>query len=191
MPPNSILQGDGFHTTAYHETRAFSSFLPGIAGEYGKPVWAFYSNRGQCITSFGVRDKNGAMLEFHPANKAYALTPLLGFRTFVRKSDDTAVYEPFEPNAGKGAVQRMCVRPHELEIEELHEGLGLRIRVVYFTLPGDCLPALVRRVVVENVGTQPLCAEVLDGLPEIVPYGLEERLLKLMSRTMEDRKSVV
>ena len=185
MPPNSMLQGDGFHTTAYHETRAFSSFLPGIAGEYGKPIWAFYCNRGQCITSFGVRDKNGAMLEFHPANKAYALTPLLGFRTFVHRSGDTTVYEPFDPGAGTSAVQRMCVRPHELEIEELHEGLGLRIRVVYFTLPGDSLPALVRRVVVENIGTQRLCAEVLDGLPEIVPYGLEERLLKTMSRTME------
>ena len=80
----SSLEADGFHLGGFNEARPFSSFLPGIAGEYGKPMWVFYTNRGQCVSSFGVRDRNGAMLEFHPANKAYALTPLLGFRSFFR-----------------------------------------------------------------------------------------------------------
>ena len=181
------IESDGFHIRDYQGERPFSSFLPGIAGECGKPMWVFYTNRGQCIASFGVRDKNGAMLEFHPANKAYALTPLYGFRTFIRIADgeDVTLYEAFQHDPSPGVAQRMIVRPHEVEIEETHPALGLCIRVVYFTLPNERLPALVRRVTVQNTGLRPLRAEVLDGLPQIVPYGLEERLLKLMSRTME------
>ena len=186
----SSLEADGFHLAGFNEARPFSSFLPGIAGEYGKPMWVFYANRGQCIASFGVRDRNGAMLEFHPANKAYALTPLLGFRTFFRfaaESADGAVtfHEPFLADHAASVTQRLCIRAEELEIEELHAALGLRMRVVYFTVPGESLPVLARHVTVDNISSQALRADVLDGLPQIVPYGLEEKLLKQMSRTME------
>ena len=183
----ACLEADGFHQTAYNAARPFSSFLPGIAGEYGKPMWVFYANRGQCISSFGVRDRNGAMLEFHPANKAYTLTPLLGFRSFFRMAGAQAqtLHEPFLTTPTAGVTQRLCVRAEEIEIEETHPALGLRMRVVYFTLPGESLPVLVRQVTLDNIGTQALQAEVLDGLPQIVPYGLEEKLLKQMSRTME------
>jgi hypothetical protein len=190
MHQKTSLQADGFHITDFNSARPFSSFLPGIAGASGKPLWAFYTNRGQCIASFGVRDKNGAMLEFHAANKAYALTSLLGFRTFIKLESacGSILYEPFQSaglDANPGVVQRLTVRPEELEIEEVNTPLGLRIRVVYFTLPYENLPALVRQVTVENMGTQALQATVIDGLPQIVPYGLEEKLLKAMSRTME------
>lgn len=174
----------------FNSARPFSSFLPGIAGASGKPLWVFYTNRGQCISSFGVRDKNGAMLEFHAANKAYTLTPLLGFRTFIKLESDrgAVLYEPFQiPGAQPqaGVTQTLIVRPEELEIEEVNTALGLRVRVVYFTLPFENLPALVRRVSVENIGTDAIRATVIDGLPQIVPFGLEEKLLKAMSRTME------
>ena len=187
MTHPSSLEADGFHLRSFNEARPFSSFLPGIAGEYGKPMWVFYANRGQCISSFGVRDRNSAMLEFHPANKAYTLTPLLGFRSFFRiaAQDGTTLHEPFLTAPAGGVTQRLCVRAEEIEIEETHPALGLRMRVVYFTLPGESLPALVRQVTLDNIGRQALQAEVLDGLPQIVPYGLEEKLLKQMSRTME------
>ena len=184
------LQSNGFHMTDFNSARPFSSFLPGIAGASGKPLWVFYTNRGQCISSFGVRDKNGAMLEFHAANKAYALTSLLGFRTFIKlESADAAVlYEPFQmagTTAVAGVTQNLTIRPEEIELEEVNTLLGLRIRVVYFTLPLENLPALVRQVTVDNIGNHAVRATVIDGLPQIVPFGLEEKLLKLMSRTME------
>ena len=187
MTHGARLEADGFHLDGYNEARPFSGFLPGIAGEYGKPMWVFYASRGQCVSSFGVRDRNGAMLEFQPANKAYALTPLLGFRTFFKfdTPQGAVLHEPFQSAPAAGVTQRLCVRAHEIEIEETHAALGLRVRVVYFTLPSESLPALVRRVTVENTGSAALHAQVLDGLPQIVPWGLEEKLLKQMSRTME------
>lgn len=62
----------------------FSGFLPGVAGYYGKPVWSFYVNRGQGISSFGMQSKEYPILEFNAANKAYQVTPFVGFRTFIQ-----------------------------------------------------------------------------------------------------------
>ena len=54
----------------YNYAKPFANFFPGIAGKYGIPMWVFYVNRGQCISSFGTKDKDQAILEFFPANKA-------------------------------------------------------------------------------------------------------------------------
>ncbi len=186
MKPRSTLDTNGFHIDGFNTARPFSGFLPGIAGAYGKPMWVFYTNRGQCVSSFGVDNKDNAMLEFQPANKAYALTPSHGFRTFVKIPDPSAaVYEPFLVTPAPDVVQRLSVRAEEIEIEETCTALGLRMRVVTFTLPSESLSVLVRQVTLENIGTVPIEAQVLDGLPQIVPFGLEDRLLKQMSRTME------
>jgi len=68
----------------YQKQKPFSSFLSGVAGPMGIPMWSFYVNRGQLIASFGVRDKNGQIMEFTPANGAYREVPSIGFRTFVK-----------------------------------------------------------------------------------------------------------
>ncbi|HAE59911.1 MAG TPA: hypothetical protein DCG54_10510, partial [Anaerolineae bacterium] len=67
----------------FQQARPFSSFLPGIAGTLGIPLWAFYVNRGQAIAGFGVESKDHPIMEFQPANKAYQQTSALGFRTFI------------------------------------------------------------------------------------------------------------
>jgi hypothetical protein len=187
MAPKFSLKDDAFVIENYNAAQPFSSFLPGIAGLFGKPMWVFYTNRGQCISSFGVRNKNGAMLEFYPANKAYALTPLLGFRTFLRfkKGGRWHLYEPFRVDAEAEGRQVLRVRAHEIELEETHAALGLRVTVVIFNAPNEDLPVLVRQVQVENLGRQAFKGEIADGLPQVVPFGLSEALLKGMSRTME------
>ena len=55
----------------YGKKPVFSSFLPGIAGQFGIPAWCFYVNRGQGVASFGTCDKDHAILEFAPAQEAY------------------------------------------------------------------------------------------------------------------------
>ncbi|HUX82115.1 MAG TPA: hypothetical protein VMV35_04700 [Halothiobacillus sp.] len=187
MHEQAALMPDGFVIPAFNTARPFASFLPGIGGDYGKPLWVFYTNRGQCVSSFGVRDRNGAMLEFHPADQAYALTSLYGFRTFFKipARGGTLCHEPFQNSTVAGVTQKLTIRPEEIEIEETHADFGLRIRIVYFTLPNETLPVLVRRVTVENISSVGLHAEVLDGLPRIVPFGLDEHSLKQMSRTMQ------
>src|SRR6059058_2928699 len=129
MKPRYRLERDTFIIENYNQARPFSSFLPGIAGECGKPMWVFYTNRGQCISSFGVLNKNGAMAEFYPANKAYQTTPLLGFRTFLRLGSGRSeiVHEPFRLGAEPAVRQALRIRPYEIEMEEACPSLGLSV----------------------------------------------------------------
>lgn len=171
----------------YNEQTPFASFLPGIAGPTGRPAWAFYVNRGQAIASFGVRNKDGAILEFYPADRAYQLTASRGFRTFLKVSDgtQTRTHEPFQRGAAAGVLQRLHVSAHEVGVEEINPALGLSLRADCFTLPHAPLAALVRRVSLSNTSDRTLHVHVADGLPQILPFGMNLWCAKYMSRTIE------
>ena len=173
---NYRLDGDKFIIDNYTEVPAFSSFLPGLSGVKGIPVWSFYTNRGQGINSFGIHHKGNAIMEFNSANTAYENTPVKGFRTFIRV--DGEYYEPFcayEPEARR----RMEIEKNVLTIIE--ESRGLRITVCYIILPGENIGALVRRVTVENIDGGAHELEILDGMPQIIPYGIQNGQYKEMS----------
>lgn len=172
----------------YNNARAFSSFLPGIAGLRGKPAWAFYVNRSQCMASFGTRNKDSAIMEFYPANTAYRRTPLEGFRTFIKDKATAGVYEPFRnvcPARGKIPLQVMIISPHELRIEETSSETALKIEAVYFTAPNEDFPALARILRIENMSSKTKELEVIDGMPKFMPFGMNEFFMKQMSRTIE------
>jgi hypothetical protein len=167
----------------FQNARAFSSFLPGIAGTSGVPLWVFYVNRGQVMAGFGVESKDRPILEFQPANKAYQMTDALGFRTFFRFDQD--YYEPFSGRPSEGVRRTMFTGLNEVEIREIHPGLGLETSVLYFVLPSQPFAALVRQVTFRNVGQRPLAFETLDGLPAVIPYGVGNSALKEIGRTIE------
>ena len=111
MKPRYHSQGDSFFIENYNHAPPFSNFFPALAGVTGKPMWVFYANRGQGIASFGVNNKDGAMMEFQPANKAYQSTPVLGFRTFIRPQTGKAgVFEPFSIASTRKAALVAFVR---------------------------------------------------------------------------------
>ncbi len=175
----------------YDALPPFASFLPGIAGPLGIPLWAFYVNRGQAIASFGVESKDNPIMEFQPANKAYQMTPYTGFRTFIkatspsaRTAGDERYYEPFSAVA-PAVPRRMCIAANELELEEASSALGLQVNTRYFILPGESFAGLVRQVTVKNIAARPLEIELLDGLPLIIPFGIDNGMLKAISRTAE------
>ncbi len=47
-----LLTSDRFVMEDFDVKSPFSSFLPAVAGYFGKPVWAFYVNRGQVMSQF-------------------------------------------------------------------------------------------------------------------------------------------
>jgi len=185
---NYALDNDNcFVIDQYNDLAPFASFLPGIAGTLGRPAWAFYVNRGQAIASFGVRNKDGAFLEFFPADKAYQLTPSRGFRTFLKITDGEQIltHEPFQRGAGSEIKQRLYVTPHEVGVEEINPQLGFSIRADMFTLPEAPVAGLLRRVTITNTSKQTKKIEIVDGLPQVLPFGMNQWILKFMSRTSE------
>ena len=187
MNPHYYFRNGRFVVEQYNDLAPFASFLPGIAGMHGRPAWVFYVNRGQAIASFGVRNKDGAFLEFFPADKAYQLTAARGFRTFLKIGGGNRLqcYEPFQRNAGEGVMQRLYVAPHEVGVEEIHPNLGLHIRADMFTLPEAEVAGLLRRVEITNTSNEIRCLEIVDGLPQVLPYAMNQWILKFMSRTSE------
>jgi len=174
----------------YNLAKPFANFFPGIAGKYGIPMWVFYVNRGQAIASFGTKDKDHAILEFFPANKAWQLVSLQGFRTFIKLSTakKSILYEPFHnglTNLGYNLTNRMCITSYGLTLQEYNLSLGLSVEVEYFTIPNDCYSALVRIVTIKNLSPKTKKIQLIDGLPQIIPFGISYLFLKKLGRTVE------
>ncbi|HHW23630.1 MAG TPA: hypothetical protein GXX26_12260 [Clostridiaceae bacterium] len=169
----------------YNKAKPFSSFLPAIAGLHGKPLWLYYVNRGQCIATFGINNKDYSIMEFQPANKAYRQTPLQGFRTFLKIKDTetgkTEYYEPFQDNlhdAGKDIRQRMFISSHDVRIEDINSTLGIKTEVMFCTLPGESIASLLRSLKIQNLSERKLEIEIADGMPAIIPYYLTNQDMK-------------
>ncbi|MEA3286152.1 MAG: hypothetical protein U9Q77_02080 [Candidatus Marinimicrobia bacterium] len=174
----------------YNSAKPFSSFFPGIAGKMGVPMWVFYVNRGQCICSMGVQDKENPIMEFLPANWAYQLVSTQGFRTFLKfpKESDTNYYEPFQEHYRDREIirtQTMHIAPSHLTLVEENETLGLKFRVEYNSVPEDNYAGLIRNLSITNLNNLSISFDGLDGLPLIIPYGIGNNGLKQMRRLME------
>ncbi len=168
----------GYAVENYGRKSVFSSFLPGISGQKGIPIWCYYVNRGQAVVSFGVEDKDHAIMEFYPAHQAYQNVMRTGFRTFLRING--AYLEAF----GDVEVPHgMTIERNGLQIWERNEEKGMQTEVSYYTLPTEHIGALVRKVTLTNTSKQTIDLEVLDGMPAMVPYGVSTASLKEMGQT--------
>lgn len=155
----------------YQSKPPFSSFLPGIAGPMGVPVWCYYNNRGQAVCSFGARDKDHAIMEFSPAHTAYQNVSRTGFRTFCKINGE--YQELFTEHC------TMHIGMSEVEITCRES--GLEASALYFGVPGERTAALARMLTVRNTGESPAALELLDGMPAVVPYGVDQDALKNMA----------
>lgn len=168
----------------YHKSKPFSSFLPGIAGEFGIPIWAFYVNRGQGVSSFGIQDKNNPIMEFFPANSAYQYVSTYGFRTFIKLLDqENLVVEPFNqtPDTNK---RIMGIEKDRFFIQENLDDEGISIRVTYATTVNSPFGGLIRKVEIHNNNDETINIEIVDGMPALLPYGIENTAYKEMSNLM-------
>ena len=108
MKKEYYLENEEFVINDYDLKKTFSSFLPGLAGKKGVPLWAFYVNRGQGLCSFGVESKENPILEFSPAVTAYQNVSRVGFRTFIKL--DNRVYEFFGSERTNNINRKMYIK---------------------------------------------------------------------------------
>lgn len=184
MSPRPLFEIDdqGCRITHYQSATPFASFLPGVAGVGGCPLWTFYVNRGQGMVSFGVKNRDNMILDFLPADQAYRQVGTVGFRTFI-SIPTHPLYMPF--SVGSPHTQEMVITPHDVQFIERNALLGLTTGVRMCTLPGMPIPALMRAITFSNTSTRPISMTVVDGLPQIMPFGMNEFFCKNMSRTSE------
>lgn len=169
---------ENFVMDNYGKKSTFASFLPGISGMRGIPIWCYYVNRGQCVVSFGVDNKDHAIMEFYPAHTAYQNVKRTGFRTFIRKNGSY-----LESFSDENVPHTMEIAMNGLTIRETNEAEGLVTQAEYFTLPGEKIGALVRKVIVQNISDETVELEVLDGMPALIPFGVDMDNMKNMTQT--------
>lgn len=171
----------------YDKKSVFSSFLSAIAGKSGIPLWSFYVNRGQGICSFGLRDKDNAMMEFYPANESYKQVYTNGFRTFLKINKNNKVYnyEPFSSKDDDDYIRRvMKIKNNELIVEDINSKLEIKTTVNYFVLPNESFAAMIRKVKVENMSNESVYIEIVDGMPSILPFGASNQAYKEIANTL-------
>lgn len=181
------LGDNAFIVRDYDTLAPFTSFLPGLAGTKGIPIWAFYVNRGQGICSFGIENKSNAIMEFDPAYLAYEKVALNGFRTFLRINGQ--FIEPFSTD-GEPADSKMAIEENQLHIGTRDELHGIETNVSYFTMPNEDYGGLVRRVTIENISGSTLQLEGLDGMPRLIPYGIRNGEYKEMANLLRSWSEV-
>jgi len=186
------LTPDGsFQIFQYDQGPPFSSFLPGIAGRQGIPLWCLYVNRAQCVVSFGVRDKDHAIAEFLPATWAYQMVGLQGFRTFCKTGN--TYYEPFQNNLSRESTRSrrlLTIESDRIKISEVPSSYPLQFEMQYLSVVDQPVAALIRVVKITNRSTGQVKVSVLDGLPLILPAGFTDFGIKKMRRIHEAYASV-
>ncbi len=179
---NYVFEKDNFVIKNYDKQKTFASFLPGVAGKMGIPLWAYYVNRGQGICSFGIRDKASPILEFSPGSVAYQRVALDGFRTFL-KINGTYV-EAFAVGTNPQVEREMKIDESSLTIVETNKEFNFEITVKYFGMPNENYASLVRNVEFKSLDGSAMEVEILDGLTSIIPTGVTNGAYKDVANLM-------
>ncbi|MDU7442136.1 MAG: hypothetical protein E7L05_16630, partial [Clostridium sp.] len=170
----------------YDKKLPFASFMAGVAGIHGIPMWSFYVNRGQAISSIGIRDKDNCIMEFFPANEAYKMVYTNGFRTFIKViyENKEEVIEPFGVTTSDLIERTIKIKNNELKLIEINNEKNLKTEVTYFTIPNEDFAALSRKVEVTNLNDENIKVEILDGLTSVLPYGSKNIEYKEIGNTL-------
>ncbi|MFA6691676.1 MAG: hypothetical protein WCR98_06835, partial [Saccharofermentanales bacterium] len=180
---NYRFSKEAFVIEDFQNAKTFASFLPAVAGEDGKPLWAFFANVGQGMGGFGVTSKETPITPFDSAHLAYSNIPVKGFRTFLKGTDGY-----FTPFFGDSSAKRtMTTTMSDFSIAE--ENRGYKMNVLYSSLPHRPYSALIRKVTYSNTSDKEIEFEAIDGLPIFFPKGLSnycyKELVSLMAAYCE------
>ncbi|MCR4777626.1 MAG: cellobiose phosphorylase [Lachnospiraceae bacterium] len=184
---NYRLEEGAFVIEDYDKAAPFTSFLPGLAGVKGIPMWTFYVNRGQAMTSFGINKKDNSIMEFNVAIMGYENTDIKGFRTFVKANGK---YTEAFCEYGNNAKRVMKIERNVCSVKETNP-LGFEINVEYMVLPNENIGALVRNVTIKNILDKDLDLEVFDGTPHIIPFGMGTGMYKHTSNLFRSWAEVI
>ena len=172
------FEGSTFVIEDYQHAKRFSSFLPAMAGQDGKPLWAFYANVGQCMGGFGVNNKETPITPFDSATLAYQNIPVKSFRTFLKIDGvDRCIFE-----CENDTLRTLKINKSNFSIIE--ECDDYKVEITYSTVSHRNYAGLIRNVKFTNKSNKTVHYELCDGLPVFFPLGLSNFCYKEMVSLM-------
>ncbi|MDX1689792.1 MAG: hypothetical protein R3290_02090 [Acidimicrobiia bacterium] len=143
--------------------------------------WMFVSSSG-ALTA-GRRSAEHALFPYETDDRLHRSGGLVGPVTMIRSGD--TVWEPFAPHAARTGIVRSIAKTaagDRLRFEEHHRSFGLTFRYTWAT--SDRF-GFVRQCELVRTGDGPLDVEIVDGLLDVLPAGVD-RETQLGASTLVD-----
>jgi len=134
--------------------------------------WLFVSSRGGLTA--GRRSPAGALFPYVTDDKLHTCHAHTGPQTTVRVG--AVIWQPFRHENDDRQIRRTLAKSTagtQVLFEEAHHGLGLVFRARWSTSEAF---GFVRTVSLENLKAQPVSLEMVDGLVDLMPAGVEPSL---------------
>lgn len=151
--------------------------------------WMFISSNGGLTA--GRKDAEYALFPYYTDDKITESTEITGSKSIfqVTKNGETSIWEPFSYRyEGRYKVSRnlyKSVYGNQLMFEEINHDLALRFHYTWSSSNGY---GFVRTSHLENIGSDAVSVAFLDGLQNILPFGVGSELQNRSSNLVDAYK---
>ncbi len=136
--------------------------------------WMFISSNGSL--SAGRKDRNNALFPYYTVDKIYDYKGITGSKTLllVDKNEKTSLWEPFSDESAKiYTVQRNLYKNiygNKIIFEEINLDLGIGFQYGWHNTEKF---GFVKKSEVVNLNAESVTIEILDGITNILPNGID------------------
>ncbi len=161
----------------YYEIQHFDAMQPFfISVASDSDIWMYLSSVGSL--SAGRRNPDNALFPYYTDDKIADSASITGSKTIIRVKSDGKfiVWEPFsELNEGLYAIDRSiakCTSGNKLLFKEVNHDLGLTFS--YLWTNADKF-GIIRKSIVQNHSEKNVELEMLDGVQNLLPAGVDRQ----------------
>ncbi len=180
-----LLDGEPFYRIA--QVDAMRPFFMSIVSDANH--WMFISSNGGLTA--GRKNADYALFPYYTDDKITESADITGSKTIfqVRKGHKMHIWEPFsERQSGTFDIRRNLYKnkySNKILFEEINDDLGLVFQ--YQWNVGNTF-GFVKKCALRNVSDEPLGISLLDGIQNIVPYGVGGELQNRVSNLVDAYK---
>lgn len=178
-------EGETYYKIAHYD--AMRPFFMTIVSAYDH--WLFVSSNGGI--SAGRKNPDSALFPYYTDDKITDMSEVSGSKTILKiaSGDRTYLWEPFSARyAGAYKIERNLYKNREgnkIIFEEINSDLGLAYSYMWTT--SDKF-GFVKKSAIQNSGEDSTKIEVLDGIQNILPYGVDSGLQATRSTLVDAYK---
>ncbi len=153
----------------YHE---MDEFLMSVVSD--SDHWMFISSNGSL--SAGRKNKDNALFPYYTDDKIHDYRDITGSKTYVlvKKGNRTSLWEPFTLETERTYhIQRNIYKSiygNKLIFEEINEDLGLNFQYGWYNSDKY---GWIRKSSCKNLAAEAVEIDILDGIRNILPYGVD------------------
>jgi len=166
---------------------AMRPFFMSIVSPYNH--WLFISSNGSL--SAGRKDSNNALFPYYTDDKITELQETTGNKTIFKifNKNEISIWEPFSlRNYGLYDIERNLyknLKGNKVIFEEINKSIGLTYKYQWATCDEF---GFVKKSSIKNNGSEVISIELVDGIQNILPWGVDEALQNSTSNLVDAYK---